>query len=58
MAELETGLSAPLGETAACARSHSSSWIQGMVGALNILLSKDSSPEDLFLAHSRWLLTA
>jgi hypothetical protein len=53
--EFETGLNASLGEAAAHARDHKGSWIQGMVGALNILLSERSSPEDLFLAHSRWL---
>jgi len=53
--ELETGLNASLGESAARARDHKGGWIQGMLGALNILLSERSSPEDLFLAHSRWL---
>jgi tetratricopeptide (TPR) repeat protein len=53
--EFEAALNAPLSEAAARARDHNSSWIQGMLGALNILLSQDSSPEDLFLAHARWL---
>jgi tetratricopeptide (TPR) repeat protein len=55
IAQLETGLSVPLGQAAAWARDHTGSWIQGMLGSLNILLSEESSPEDLFLAHSRWL---
>ena len=53
--ELETALDSSLGEAAARARDHTGSWIQGMLSALNILLSKRSSSEDLFLAHSRWL---
>ena len=55
LVEFETGMKASLGEAAARARNHESTWIQGMVGALNILLSEHSSAEDLFLAHSRWL---
>jgi tetratricopeptide (TPR) repeat protein len=53
--QLESSLSAPVGEAAAWARDHKGSWIQGMLGSLNILLSEQSSPEDLFIAHSRWL---
>lgn len=53
--EFEAALNVPLGEAAARARDPKSSWIQGMLGALNILLSQESSPEDLFLAHARWL---
>ena len=55
MDQLEGGLRAPVGEAAAWARDHMASWIQGMLGSLNIFLSEESSPEDLFLAHSRWL---
>jgi hypothetical protein len=55
MSQLETGLGAPLGETAARARDYPGGWIDGMLGSLNILLSEESSPEDLFLAQAHWL---
>src|SRR5437667_12103923 len=52
---MDSAMNVYLAEAAASARDHDGSWIQGMLGALNILLSQDSSPEDLFLAHARWL---
>ena len=55
MSQLERGLSAPLGEAAAHARDQKGRWSQGMLGSLNILLSEESGPEDLFLAHAQWL---
>ena len=55
MSQLERGLNAPLGEAAAHARDHARSWSQGMLGSLNILLSEESEPEDLFVAHAQWL---
>ncbi len=55
IAEIDAALNVSLGEAAAHARDHEGSWIRGMLGALNILLAEDSSPEDLFLAHARWL---
>ena len=55
MTELESALNISASEAAMRAQDYTGSWIQGMLGALNILLSDSFSPEDLFLAHSRWL---
>lgn len=52
--EIETTLSRPLNETAAIVRNPNT-WSQLMLCSLRIIFSDDSTPNDIFWAHSRWL---
>lgn len=53
--EIEAALSMSVSDAARKALSETTPWSSVMLAVVNILLSPDATPEELFLAHARWL---